>query len=698
MIDKTGTVKIIDFGSVKVAGVVEASPPTPTTTISWAPPNTPRRNISSAKGHDAVRPVLARRHHLPDADGQTALWGAGREGQNQVPGQQAAIPLGARRQPRDPGLDRRRAPKRPCIPIRASATRACRNTCSIFAIPTRTISAPPYPASRTQSLAVLEMHDGDPGLHRRGLARLPARASLDESIAMGCRAGPAHEIVRRPGSGSAIGTRPGFRLSSVRSQPEIMTMLAPAPASPEYRRHVQVSAGPDRCASEATLHRLRPLSGHPASGLPPRQGGPQRRAGLRRCRAQGRRCKDDTIFRIYSMTKPITSVAFMMLVEEGRVALDEPVHKYIPEWKNLGVFVAGTAPAFLTRPPARPMLIVDLLRHTSGLTYGFQQRTNVDAAYREKKIGEVDKAGTLQIDDRGAGQNAAGVLAGRGLELLGLDRRDRLSRRQDLRPAVRAVPEAAHLRSARHDRHRLSTCRPTRRTASPPAIRPTRRRHELPRGRRARAADAAGRSDHELLPAPPSFISGGGGLCSTAADYLTFCRVLLNGGELGGVRLLGPKTLQLMTIEPSARRTSICRSCRARCSREATYNGIGFGLGFSVTMDPAQDPDSRQPRRICLGRRGHDLVLDRSGRGADRHLHDPGAAVERLSDPPRTAQPWSTRRSRKAISSEQSASRRWPAEPAKLADVRRFTCVRTHRCACPRDRRRAIRVPAHRAR
>jgi CubicO group peptidase (beta-lactamase class C family) len=64
----------------------------------------------------------------------------------------------------------------------------------------------------------------------------------------------------------------------------------------------------------------------------------------------------------------------MMLVEEGRVALDEPVHKYIPEWKNLGVFVAGTHPAFLTRPPTRPMLIVDLLRHTSGLTYGFQQR------------------------------------------------------------------------------------------------------------------------------------------------------------------------------------------------------------------------------------------------------------------------------------------------------------------------------------
>src|SRR6201986_5670556 len=105
--------------------------------------------------------------------------------------------------------------------------------------------------------------------------------------------------------------------------------------------------------------------------------------------------KDDTIFRIYSMTKPITAVAFMMLVEEGKVALDEPVHKYIPAWKDLGVFVAGNAPNFLTKPPARPMQIVDLLRHPSGLTYGFQQRTNVDAAYRGKKIGEMEKAGTL---------------------------------------------------------------------------------------------------------------------------------------------------------------------------------------------------------------------------------------------------------------------------------------------------------------
>jgi CubicO group peptidase (beta-lactamase class C family) len=158
-------------------------------------------------------------------------------------------------------------------------------------------------------------------------------------------------------------------------------MLAPTPASPE-------SAG----MSTAALNRLEAhlKNRYIDSGrFPGTQVLIYRRGKIVHSAVQGfadveRKApvKDDTIFRIYSMSKPITSVAFMMLVEEGRVAIDEPVAKYIPEWKNLGVFVAGNAPAFITRPPTRPMLIVDLLRHTSGLTYGFQQRSNVDAAYR----------------------------------------------------------------------------------------------------------------------------------------------------------------------------------------------------------------------------------------------------------------------------------------------------------------------------
>ena len=93
---------------------------------------------------------------------------------------------------------------------------------------------------------------------------------------------------------------------------------------------------------------------------------------------------EDSIVRIYSMTKPITSVAFMMLVEEGKVALEDPVHRFIPAWRNLGVYVAGAPGMFQTRPTDVPMRMIDLLRHTSGLTYGFQTRTNVDAAYRSR--------------------------------------------------------------------------------------------------------------------------------------------------------------------------------------------------------------------------------------------------------------------------------------------------------------------------
>ncbi|OCK54271.1 serine hydrolase domain-containing protein [Bradyrhizobium sp. LMTR 3] len=297
--------------------------------------------------------------------------------------------------------------------------------------------------------------------------------------------------------------------------------------------------------------------------------------------------KDDTIFRIYSMTKPLTSVAFMMLVEEGRVALDEPVHKYIPGWKNLGVFVAGTHPAFLTRPPSRPMLIVDLLRHTSGLTYGFQQRSNVDAAYRENKIGEVIKAGTLQgmIDDLakiplefspGEAWNYSvatdvigyliGLISGKPFEQF---LKERILDPLGMKDTDFFVPK---------DRaHRFAACY----SADPQG------------GMTFHATERKGTLTLQDDPAtssflsPPSFISGGGGLCSTTADYLTFCRALLNGGELGGIRLLGPKTLKLMISNHLPGGVDLPAMSRSLFS-EAAYNGIGFGLGFAVTMNPAQ--------------------------------------------------------------------------------------------------------------
>src|SRR5262249_36698220 len=213
-----------------------------------------------------------------------------------------------------------------------------------------------------------------------------------------CKRG--RELVSTLHPGQARGKRIGLEewLLSANKLPsllqEIVRMLAPSLASPE-------SAG----MSKSALDRLEPhlKSRYLHSGpLPCAQLVVYRRGKVVHSSVQGLAdverkvpAKDDTIFGIYSMTKPITSVAFMMLFEEGKVALDEPVHKYIPEWKDLGVFVGGNAPNFVTRPPARPMQIVDLLRHTSGLTYGLQQRSNVDAAYREQKVADMVPGKTL---------------------------------------------------------------------------------------------------------------------------------------------------------------------------------------------------------------------------------------------------------------------------------------------------------------
>lgn len=286
--------------------------------------------------------------------------------------------------------------------------------------------------------------------------------------------------------------------------------------------------------------------------------------------------KPDTLFRIYSMTKPLTSVAFMMLVEEGRVALDEPVAKYIPQWANLGVFQAGITAPFLTRPPVRPMQIVDLLRHTSGLTYGFQNRSNVDAAYRDKKIGEIEKSGTMQsmIDDLASiplefspgeawNYSVSTDVVGYLVEKISGQPFDQFLQQRIFDP-LGMHDTGFHVPAAKA--HRLAACY---------------------------AADGKGGMTLQDDPAtssflePPSFISGGGGLVSTAADYLVFCRALLNRGELGGVRLIAPKTLRLMTANHLPGGRDLTDMSRSMFS-EATNAGVGFGLGFAVTMDPAK--------------------------------------------------------------------------------------------------------------
>jgi CubicO group peptidase (beta-lactamase class C family) len=284
----------------------------------------------------------------------------------------------------------------------------------------------------------------------------------------------------------------------------------------------------------------------------------------------------DSLFRIYSMTKPLTSVLFMMLVEEGKVALDDPVHRLIPEWRGLGVYAGGFMESFRTTPTARPMLMVDLLRHTSGLTYGFQQRTNIDAAYRKLKIGEIEKAGSLDSMIEGLAKlplefspgqawnysvstdvlgYLIGKIEGKPFEAV---LKDRLTDPLGMTDTGFHVPDS--------ERARFAACYALTTT-----------------GKRVL------QDDPEKSPylAPPSFVSGGGGLVSTAADCLKFCQMMLDGGEADGVRFLSPKTIALMTSNHLPGGADLPQVSKSLFS-EVAYDGVGFGLGFAVTLDPAR--------------------------------------------------------------------------------------------------------------
>lgn len=287
--------------------------------------------------------------------------------------------------------------------------------------------------------------------------------------------------------------------------------------------------------------------------------------------------RDDTIFRIYSMTKPITSVALMMLVEEGRIALEDPVHKYIPAWKNLGVYVAGThRMGFQTRPCARPMQVVDLLRHTAGLTYGFQLRTNVDEAYRREKIGEIEKAGTLEGMIEALGRlplefspgeawnySVATDVLGWLVQVVSGQRFEDFLEQRIFKP-LGMVDTGFHVRDGQA--HRLAAC------------------YQPQKDGTITLQDDPATSSYLK---PPSFVSGGGGLVSTAHDYLQFCRMLLNGGTLGGTRIISRKTLALMTANHLPGGSSIAGMSKSLFS-EAAYDGVGFGLGFATTLNAAQ--------------------------------------------------------------------------------------------------------------
>lgn len=289
---------------------------------------------------------------------------------------------------------------------------------------------------------------------------------------------------------------------------------------------------------------------------------------------RGKPMTEDTLFRIYSMSKPITSVALMMLYEEGHFQLNDPVHRWIPEWRNLRVFRGGNWPNFLTAPCERAMTVKDLLTHMSGLTYDFMQASNVDRAYRKLDLRLERDGGTLRtMVERLAelplefspgtrwNYSFATDICGHLVEVMSGQRFDTFLKQRIFDPL------------GMHDTF-----------FSVPADKLDRFAANYQRGP-DRSLQLLDDPADSLYGREKTFLSGGGGLVSTVGDYLTFCRMLLGKGSLDGVRIIGAKTLELMTCNHLPNNDDLTRWAMGTFS-ETTYEGYGFGLGFSVNLGP----------------------------------------------------------------------------------------------------------------
>lgn len=279
----------------------------------------------------------------------------------------------------------------------------------------------------------------------------------------------------------------------------------------------------------------------------------------------------DTIFRIYSMTKPITSVALMMLHEEARFHLSDPVANYLPEFADLKVY----GPDGELVEPRHPMNITHLLTHTAGLSYGWHETAPVDELYRNAEVLNWDISPRELVRILGEiplryhpgtcwHYSVATDVVGALVEVLA------------------DMPFADFLQEKIFDRLGMAD---TSFYVSPEQLPRFASNYGPCEEKTIKAIDAAGTSDYCK---PNVRQSGGGGLVSTTSDYLQFAQLMLNGGELDGVRLLGRKTVELMTqnhLAPSMLPMQISEP----------MHGIGFGLGFSVLVDVAQSQMAGSP-------------------------------------------------------------------------------------------------------
>lgn len=280
---------------------------------------------------------------------------------------------------------------------------------------------------------------------------------------------------------------------------------------------------------------------------------------------------EDTIYRIYSMTKPVTSVAAMMLFEEGAIRLDHEVYRYIPEFQD--VMVMGDDGQL--HKPARAMTVRDLFLHTSGLTYSFIMQSPVDALYRKQKLEYTHWQGDLKSfcealaqaplvfspGDKWNYSNSTDVL-GRVVEVASGMSLDKFFQTRIFAP-LGMTDTGFHVPESSVDR--LMACYSRNPVDGVTSL-----------------ADAAGAASRYAKA--PNVFSGGGGLASTIGDYFKFCLMLANGGELNGVRLLSPKTLEFMTMNHLPGNKTL-KDMGDKTFSESRMDGSGFGLGWAVTTD-----------------------------------------------------------------------------------------------------------------
>ena len=285
---------------------------------------------------------------------------------------------------------------------------------------------------------------------------------------------------------------------------------------------------------------------------------------------------DASIFRIYSMTKPITSVALMQLYEQGRVMLSDPITKFIPAFKDVQVFDGGSASNYTTRAPERMITIHDLMTHQAGLTYDFMLEHPVDALYRNNKINgarseKLDTAGLCEkladmplVFSPGTAWNysVATDVLGHIIELISGQTLDAYFKEHILDP-LGMHDTFFHIPDDK--RHRLMNNY---------AFDPIKRTTTL--------AD----SPEKTIYAPGrQFLSGGGGLLSTMADYFAFADTIRRGGTSAqGVRILGRTTIAKMTSNQLPHNRTLEEHGFGEFT-EVAYPGTGFGLGFSVVID-----------------------------------------------------------------------------------------------------------------